>query len=70
MAMLSGKNILVKSPDQKPVLGQYSFYPEPTYDVIEDNQLYKELSNQLAAYIQTTMIALRDNRTGINQVMQ
>ncbi|MGB5716561.1 MAG: sulfatase-like hydrolase/transferase, partial [Gammaproteobacteria bacterium] len=65
VALIRGDQLLVKPPGGKELLGRYALYPDEFYHLEEDNELNKELSAELAAFIQSALQSLRDNRSGV-----
>ena len=65
VALIRGEQLLVKPPGGKELLGRYALYPDEFYRLEEDNELNEELSAELAAFIQSAIHSLRDNRSGV-----
>jgi len=65
VALIRGDQLLVKPPGGKELLGRYALYPDEFYRLEEDNELNEELSAELAAFIQSAIHSLRDNRSGV-----
>lgn len=67
VAFIKGDNILIKRPHESAILGQYSFYPKETYQISNDKKLQKSMQDSLNAYVQTSMKALLENKTGLGK---
>lgn len=65
VALIKGDKILIKRPHEKPVLGQYAFYPLESYRSYDDKKEKDNMEHQLKGYIQTAMQALLRNKTGL-----
>ena len=65
VALIRGDQVLIKPPKDKELLGRYGLYPDEFYRREEDHTRNKELSLELAAFIQSAIQSLRDNRTGV-----
>ena len=65
VALLRGNQLLIKPPKGNELLGQYALYPDEAYRRENDNRLNQVLSSELAAFIQSGIQSLRDNRTGV-----
>jgi phosphoglycerol transferase MdoB-like AlkP superfamily enzyme len=64
VAFIEGDKILIKRPHEKPILGQYSFYPEEKYQHLEDDKRTYAMELRLKGFVQTAMKALYENRAG------
>lgn len=65
VAFLSGDQILIKPPQGKESLGRYRLSPNGSYQQEEDGDRSEILAGNLAAFVQTAMQSLRENRTGV-----
>ena len=65
VALIRGDQLLIKPPKGKGLLGRYGLYPDEFYRRENDKALNAERSDELAAFIQSAMQSLRDNRTGV-----
>jgi phosphoglycerol transferase MdoB-like AlkP superfamily enzyme len=65
VALIRGDQVLIKPPKDKELLGRYGLYPDEFYRREEDHTRNKELSLELAAFIQSAIQSLRENRTGV-----
>lgn len=66
VALLRGDKILVKQPNVKASLGNYTFNPAPaSYQSVNDEVLKEKMTNELESYIETALYALYDNQTGL-----
>ncbi|MGB5639245.1 MAG: hypothetical protein WBM63_09005, partial [Sedimenticolaceae bacterium] len=63
--LLSGDQILIKPPQGKASLGRYRLSPNGSYQQEEDGDRSEILAGNLAAFVQTAMQSLRENRTGV-----
>jgi len=65
VALIRGDQLLIKPPKGEGLLGHYALYPNEVYRREQDKELNTERSDELAAFIQSAMQSLLDNRTGI-----
>ncbi len=65
VALIRGDQILIKPPQGKAFLGRYNLYPDEHYQR-EDNEIIRDrLNRELAAFIQSAMQGLYENRVGL-----
>ena len=57
---------MVKQPNVKASLGNYTFNPAPaSYQSVNDEVLKEKMTDELESYIETALYALYDNQTGL-----
>ena len=64
LALVRGNRILIKPPDGEAVSGRYGLYPDERYQREENAAARDKLGMELAAYVQSALQGLYENRTG------
>lgn len=64
VAILSDDHILVRDPNDQRQLYKYSFHPESSVTPSDDVETVDKLWQLMQAYVQTALIALREDKTG------
>ncbi|MCU7951645.1 MAG: LTA synthase family protein, partial [gamma proteobacterium symbiont of Bathyaustriella thionipta] len=65
VAMLRGNVILVKQPNVKAGLGQYTLKPSPAFQILNNDKMKEKMTKELMSYIETGLHALYDNQSGL-----
>jgi phosphoglycerol transferase MdoB-like AlkP superfamily enzyme len=65
VALIRGDQLLVKVPQGPALLGRFTLSPEASYRSEDDPIRNSQLLRELTAFIQTAIVSLRENRTGV-----
>jgi len=65
VALIRGDQLLVQLPQGPALLGRFKLSPEASYQSENNPVLNDALARELAAFIQTAIVSLRENRTGV-----